>query len=43
MAQKGVISAKLPDYSRPQFHLSVLGALTLMGMWWHLAAKSGNV
>jgi hypothetical protein len=39
MAQKGVISAKLPDHSRPQFHLSLLGALALLGMWRHLAAK----
>jgi hypothetical protein len=41
MAKKGVISAKLPDHSRLQFHLSLLGALTLMGTWRHLAAKVG--
>jgi hypothetical protein len=40
--KKGVISAKLPDHSRPQFHLSLLGALALMGMWRHLTAKVGT-
>jgi hypothetical protein len=37
-----VISAKLPDISRPQFHLPLLGALA----WWHawrcLVAKVGT-
>jgi hypothetical protein len=37
--KKGIISAKSPDHSRPQFHLSLLGALALMGTWRHLAAK----
>jgi hypothetical protein len=36
---KSVISAKLPDYSRPQLHLSLLGAIALMGTWRHLAAR----
>jgi hypothetical protein len=40
--EKGVISAKLPDHSRPQFHLSLLGELALMGTWRHLAAKVGK-
>jgi hypothetical protein len=40
--KKGVISAKLPDHSRPQFHLSLLGALALTGTWRHLAAKVGT-
>jgi hypothetical protein len=35
------MSAKLPDYSRPQFHFSLLGALALMGTWRHLAVKVG--
>jgi hypothetical protein len=39
---KSVISAKLPDHSRPQFHLSLRGALALMGTWRHLAAKVGT-
>jgi hypothetical protein len=39
LCPKGVISAKLQDHSRPQFHLSLLGALALMGTWRHLAAK----
>jgi hypothetical protein len=33
-----VISTKLPDISRPQFHLLPLGALT----WRHLVAKVGT-
>jgi hypothetical protein len=41
MALKAVISAKLPDHSRPQFHLLLLGALALMGMWKHLVVKVG--
>jgi hypothetical protein len=40
--KKGVILAKLPDHSRPQFHLSLLGALALMGTWRHMAAKVGT-
>jgi hypothetical protein len=39
---KGVISAKLPDHSRPQFHRLSLEALALMGTWRHLAAKVGT-
>jgi hypothetical protein len=39
---KSVISAKLPDHSRPQFRLSLLGALALMGTWRYLAAKVGT-
>jgi hypothetical protein len=39
---QGVISAKLPDHPRPQFHLSLLGALALMGKWRHLATKVGT-
>jgi hypothetical protein len=39
---KGVISAKSPDHSRPQFRLSLLGALASMGTWRHLAAKVGT-
>jgi hypothetical protein len=39
--EKGVISAKLLDHSRPQFHLLLLGALSLLGMWRHLVAKVG--
>jgi hypothetical protein len=39
---KGVISAKLSDHSRPQFHVSLLRALALMGTWRHLAAKVGT-
>jgi hypothetical protein len=42
MALKGVISAKLLDHSHPQFPLLLLGALALMGMWRHLAAKMGT-
>jgi hypothetical protein len=41
MALKGVISAKSPDHSRPQFHVSLLEALALMGTWRHLAAEVG--
>jgi hypothetical protein len=37
--KKGITLAKLSDHSRPQFHLSLLGALALMGTWRHLAAK----
>jgi hypothetical protein len=40
--EKGVISAKLPDHYRPQFHLSLLGAMALMGTWRHLAVKVGT-
>jgi hypothetical protein len=40
--EKGVISAKLPDHSRPQFHLSLLGALAFLGTLRHLAAKVGT-
>jgi hypothetical protein len=40
--KKGVISAKLPHHSRPQFHHSLLGVPTLMGTWRHLAAKVGT-
>jgi hypothetical protein len=40
--KKGIISAKLPIHSRPQFHLSLLGALALLGTWRHLAAKVGT-
>jgi hypothetical protein len=39
---KGVILAKLLDHSCPQFHLSQLGALALMGTWRHLVAKVGT-
>jgi hypothetical protein len=39
---KCVISAKLSDNSRPQSHLSLLGALALIGTWRHLAAKVGT-
>jgi hypothetical protein len=38
----GVKKAKLPDHYRPQFHLSLLEALALMGTWRHLAAKAGT-
>jgi hypothetical protein len=31
-----------PTISRPQFHLSLLRALALMGKWKHLAAKVGT-
>jgi hypothetical protein len=41
-SKKGVISAKSPNHSRPQFHLLLLGALALMGMWRHLAVKMGT-
>jgi hypothetical protein len=37
-----VVSEKLPDHSRPQFHLSPLGVLTLMGTWRHPVAKVGT-
>jgi hypothetical protein len=40
--KKGVISAKLPDHSRPHFHLSLLGALALLETWRHPAAKVGT-
>jgi hypothetical protein len=40
--KKGVISAKLPDLSRPEFHLSLLGTLALLRMWRHLAVKVGT-
>jgi hypothetical protein len=40
--KKGVISPKLSDHSRPQFNLSLLGAIALMGTWRHLAAKVGT-
>jgi hypothetical protein len=39
--KKGVISAKFPDMILAQFHLSLLGALVLLGTWRHLAAKVG--
>jgi hypothetical protein len=42
MAQGGLISAKLPDHSCPQFHLSLPGVHALMGTWRHLAAKQGT-
>jgi hypothetical protein len=29
-------------HSRPQFHLSLLGALAFWGTWRHLAAKVGT-
>jgi hypothetical protein len=32
---------KITDHSRPQFHLSLLGALALMGTWRNLAVKVG--
>ena len=34
-----VISAKLPDISRPQFHLPPLGALASLWTWRHLATR----
>jgi hypothetical protein len=39
---KIVIEAKLPDHSRPKFHLSLLGALALIATWRHLVAKVGR-
>jgi hypothetical protein len=33
------ISAKLPDISRPQFHLSLLGSLASLWTWRHLVTK----
>jgi hypothetical protein len=43
MAKKGVISAKITkQYSHPQFHLSLLGVLALLGTWRHLTAKVGT-
>jgi hypothetical protein len=32
---------KIKDHSHPQFHLSLLGALALMGTWRHLEVKVG--
>jgi hypothetical protein len=34
--------AKLPDHSRPHFHLPLLRVLALIGTWRHLAAKVGT-
>jgi hypothetical protein len=41
--RKDVISAKITGHhSRPQFHLSLLGALAFLGTWSSLAAKVGT-
>jgi hypothetical protein len=37
-----VISAKLPNISRPQFHLLVLGSVASLWTWRHLATKVGT-
>jgi hypothetical protein len=38
---KGVISSQLRDHPRPQFHLSLLGALAILRTWRHVAEKVG--
>jgi hypothetical protein len=42
MALKRRHFRKLPDHSRPQLHLSLLGALALIGTWRLLAAEVGT-
>jgi hypothetical protein len=41
-SRNGVEKASIRQNSRPQFHLSLLGALALLGTWRHLAAKVGT-
>jgi hypothetical protein len=37
-----MVSVIMDGNCRPQFHLSLLGALALLGTWRHLTAKVGT-